>query len=886
MKKKYFYLLIVLLIQFSSYSQSLWSPVIKKTIDTAQIRPRNTYPKTYQLYTLDLQQLKEQLQNAPLENLQNTLDGIIVSFPNGKGTISNFKVKEVGVMEAGLQAKFPTLKSYAATGIDNPRTTLRFSMTDFGLHAMSITNEMGTYFIDSFTKDNLNYIVYYKKECTPAKKFSCLTKTPNIENRISAKNTLSPQSNDGLFRQYRLALTTDADFSQFHIDAAGVTNGTIAQQKSAVLSALLVTLTRINGVYERDFGVRMNLVANNDLLISLGTDNFTDDQILDQNITFINLNIGFSNYDIGHIFTLDGGSLASYASICTIGKAAGTTGSYNPVGDPFDIDYVAHEIGHQFGANHTFNNSCDDNVVLERSVETGSGSTIMSYAGICAPNVQNFSDAYFSVTSIEEVMLTLTNPNDCSITSNSTYQTPTINPLSDYTIPHSTAFVLKGNATAQNPNSLTYCWEQIDKDMSVQPPVPTSVNGPNFRSLLPIYSPNRYLPNFTSVLNGNLTPTWEVTSSVARTFNFALTIRDNALIGAQTQTDSMKVFVANNIGVFSVTYPNVQNLELAPGSNQNITWNVAGTTANGINTSFVNLLLSTDGGLTFTPLLVNTPNDGNELIILPNSTAPYCRIMVEAVDNIFYAVSKSFTMGYTITNNCTSYSDNLPIQIISDENFGYTIRTISVPNTGIVYDVNVFTNITHEYFQDIKIDISSPTNPTSFVTLYNRECGDLNGTLNLKFTDLGTSLNCVSNTLLQNINPFEPLTIFNGQNAQGNWTLRVYDHFAPDEGIINNWSVEICTEVASLSTTLPTNLEFIIYPNPNNGVFRILYEPVSNDPISIDFYDMQGRKVISKKYKSNSVFDEVINVEQLASGMYFMTLTNGTTKGSQKIMIE
>jgi subtilisin-like proprotein convertase family protein len=885
MKKTHFYLVLILLIQHISYSQSLWLPTIQKKINAEQIRPRIAYPKTFQLYALDLQQLNEKLQNAPLD-IENTSTGTIIPFPDGKGKVSNFYVKEVNLMEAGLQAQFPSLKSYAATCIENPTTTLRISITDFGLHAMSVTNKEGTYFIDSYTNDNLNYIVYYKKECSPPKRFSCLTKTPSIENRIRAKNTQSPQSNDGLFRQYRLAITTDAEFSQFHIDAAGVTNGTIAQKKSAVLSALLVTLTRINGVYERDFGVRMNLVANNDLLISLNTDNFTDDNILDQNIDFINLNIGFSNYDIGHIFTLYGGSFAAYASICTTGKAAGTTGSSNPVGDPFDIDYVAHEIGHQFGANHTFNNSCDDNVALDRSVEPGSGSTIMSYAGICDPNIQNNSDAYFSTTSIEEVMLTLNSPDDCSITSSSTYPTPTITPLLDYTIPHSTAFVLTGNASAQNPSLLTYSWEQIDTEMSVQPPLPTSVNGPNFRSLLPVYSLKRYMPNFESVLNGNLTPTWEVTSSVARTFNFAFTIRDNALIGAQTQIDSMKVFVANNPGVFSITYPNVQNLELAPGSNQNITWNVAGTTTNGINTAFVNLLLSTDGGQTFSPLLVNTPNDGNQWVILPNTTSPYCRIMVEAVDNIYYAVSKSFSMGYTITNDCTSYSDNLPIPIISDENLGYTTRTISVPNSGIVQDVNVFTNITHDYFQDIKIDISSPTNPTSFVTLYNRECGNLNGTLNLKFTDSGTNLNCVSSTALQSITPFESLNTFNGQNAQGNWTLRVYDHFAPDEGIVNNWSVEICTETATLTTTIPSRINFTLYPNPNNGIFKIQYEPISNDPILIDFYDVQGRKVMSKKFNSRELLDQVINAQQLASGLYIITLTNGIYKVNSKMIVD
>lgn len=879
--KKICFNLIILLITINTSSQNLWQKIEKQDIFNTQLLKRNAIPKAYDLFQLDLQQLKETLKNAPNELAINA--HFIVSFPNSTGDLINFEVFETKQVADELQEKFPNLKTYVAKALDGSNTILRISITDFGFHAMSINQPKDTYFIDSFSKDYSIYIVYNKKDCKNSNTFFCSAiKGKNQVNTINKFNM--PISNDGLFRQYRLALTTDAAFSQFHIDAAGLTNGTLAQKKSAVLSAILITLNRINGIYERDFGVRMNLIANNDALFFIGSDNFDPNTILDQNITVINTTIGFTNYDIGHIFTFSGPSLAAYASICSQSKAAGTTSSSNPVGDPFDVDYVAHEIGHQFGASHTFNNSCDDNVALDRSVEPGSGSTIMSYAGICDPNVQNYSDAYFSTTSIEEVMLTLTNPGDCSITSNSTYTAPTITPLLDYTIPHSTAFVLKGNASAQNPSLLTYCWEQIDKEMSVQPPLSTSVNGPNFRSLLPVYSPNRYMPNFPSVLAGNLTPTWEVVPSVARTLNFALTVRDNAP-RAQTQIDSMKVFVANNSGVFGITYPNIQNLELAPGSNQNITWNVAGTTANGINTAFVNLLLSTDGGLSFAPLLLNTPNDGNQLVTLPNSTAPYCRIMVEAVDNIYYAVSKSFAIGYTITTNCTSYSDNQPIPIITDENLGYTTRTVNVPNAGIVYDVNVFTNLTHEYFQDVKIDISSPTNPVSFVTLYNRECGDLNGTLNLKFTDLGTTINCASSTLLQEVNPFDSLNTFNGQNAQGNWTLRVYDHFAPDDGMVNNWAIEICTETAALSTTLQTQLNFMVYPNPNNGVFRILFEPISNEPILVDFYDVQGRKVISKKYTPNGVLDELINAEQLASGMYIMILKNGPNIGFQKIMI-
>ena len=792
---------IVLLLLFSTgtFGQSLWTKISEREINKSELRDRTTMPSTYQLFSLDLNLMKQQLQNAPLDN-QSLISPNIIFFPDSEGKIVAFSVYEAPIMEAGLQVKYPSLKSYIATGIENPRTSLRFCITDFGLHAMSVTNEKGTYFIDSYTKDSSKYIHYYKKHCFTTKQFGCLTQPTNsAKNNQNENKAQSFLSSDGVFRQYRFAMTTSADYSQFHIDAAGVTNGTLAQKKSAVLSAVVVSMTRINGVFERDLGVRMNLVANNDLLISIGTDNFTIDNILDENIAFTNLNIGFDNYDVGHIVTLGSGGIAAYACICTQGKAAGTTGTNSPVGDPFDIDYVAHEMGHQFGGNHTFNNSCGDNVAMDYSVEPGSGSTIMSYAGICAPSVQAHADAYFSGTTIEEIGLTLNNPDSsCASVTSSTNTTPTITPLVDYVIPRRAAFILKGNATATNQNTVTYCWEQTNTEISTQPPLANSTTGPNYRSLMPSYSPDRYMPSFSNVMAGNLVPTWEVTPSVARTMNFALTVRDNAANGGQTQTANMNVQVKATSGTFRITSMNTVNTSYTPGASHNLTWNVAGTTANGINTATVTISISTDNGVTFSPLLVSTPNDGSALIQFPYIHSPYCRIMIAADLNIYYALSVNFCLGYQITTECTSYSDNGSIPIISDENGGFTTRTINVPQNGIVSDVNLYTNITHEYFGDFKMDISSPSNPDNYVLVYDGNCGDLNGTLNLKFTDGGSAITCTTGTTLQNVSPIESFYVFNGQNQEGDWTLRVYDHAAPDEGVVNSWSLEICREIATM----------------------------------------------------------------------------------------
>src|SRR5690606_10383241 len=291
----------------------------------------------------------------------------------------------------------------------------------------------------------------------------------------------------------------------------------------AVLAAMVVTMTRVNGVYERDMSLTMELVANNDAVIFIGTDSFSNDnagQLINQSQTVINSVIGAANYDIGHTVSTGGGGLAQLNSPCTGNKARGITGSPSPVGDPFDIDYVAHEMGHQFGAQHTFNNSCDGNVSGTTSVEPGSGTTIMAYAGICAPNVQGNSDPYFHAVSIAQMSAFVAGTGNCSVNVANNNAAPIVNAGGSVTIPKGTPFILKGSAIDANGDALTYSWEQTNTEQTTQPPLPSSTTGPNFRSQIPSTSPNRFLPSLQNVLAGNLTTGWEVLSNVPRTFNF------------------------------------------------------------------------------------------------------------------------------------------------------------------------------------------------------------------------------------------------------------------------------------------------------------------------------------------------------------------------------
>ena len=439
------------------------------------------------------------------------------------------------------------------------------------------------------------------------------------------------------------------EYAAFHITAAGLGSGTLAQKKAAVLSAMVITMARVNGVFENDMSFRMNLVANNDLIIFVDSDSFdnsnTANALLNQSQTVIDATIGSANYDIGHTVSTGGGGVAQLNSPCGSGKARGITGQGSPVGDPFDIDYVAHEMGHQWGGNHTQNNACNRNSTT--AAEPGSASTIMGYAGICTPNVQSNSDAYFHTVSINEMIAFIAgNGGTCAVATNNGNFAPIANAGIDYTIPKGTAFILKGTGSDANGDALTYCWEQTNNQTSTQPPTQTATTGPNFRSIAPSSSPNRFMPPLASVVANVLNPTWEVVPTVARTMNFALTIRDNRTPnGGQTKRDDMVLTVAN-VGPFLVTSPNTA-VSIMGNVNQTITWDVAGTTANGINCANVDILLSTNGGLTFTTiLLAGTPNDGSQVVTIPNSPGSTNRIMIAGSNHLFYDVSNT---NFTIT---------------------------------------------------------------------------------------------------------------------------------------------------------------------------------------------------------------------------------------------
>ncbi|MEP6512293.1 MAG: T9SS type A sorting domain-containing protein, partial [Parafilimonas sp.] len=317
----------------------------------------------------------------------------------------------------------------------------------------------------------------------------------------------------------------------------------------------------------------------------------------------------------------------------------------------FVVDYWDHEIGHQFGANHTFDYAYEGTIA---QLEPGSGSTIMGYAGATGNqdlDVQKHSDPYFHGVSIQQITNYIINGSGAScaqITSPGDIA-PTANAGADYTIPKSTPFQLTGMATdADASDVLTYCWEQFDVykkgGTSYKFPDDSSTTGPVFRSYLPDPSKQRIIPKISSILDGTNENKWEVLPTVARDVSFRLTVRDNHAGNGSTANDNVLIKVTNAAGPFLITKPSADTTTYNEGNNLTVTWNVANTTASPVNCSNVNILLSIDGGITFPyTVAASTPNDGSEQIIIPiiSSSTTKARIKVEAVGNIFFDISNS-----------------------------------------------------------------------------------------------------------------------------------------------------------------------------------------------------------------------------------------------------
>ncbi len=673
-------LLIVMFCGFvlSGFSQAdkFWSPNSKSiaTIVKDKSTARLSYPKEFQLFDFNSNLFRQQIFKV-VNNAQS--HSTVITLPNASGSLERFEIVEASNFEPALQAKYPNIRAFSGTSLDIPGSRLKLSYSPGGISAMVFRNGTENEFVEAYSQDHSIYAAYKSQRVKGSLPWTCTTDDVAMFNGANAQIAGKIESNTGELKTMRLAQSCNGEYATFF--GAAQTN-TTAADTALVLAAFNATLTRCNGVYENDLALHLNLIpeTGNVIYFNPTTDPYTTLANWNNQLqTALTANIGDALYDIGHMFGASGGggNAGCIGCVCSPGiKGRGITSPADgiPMGDNFDIDYVAHEVGHQLGGNHTFSHSNEGSGVNK---EVGSGITVMGYAGITGQDVAPHSIDIFHETSIQQIQNNLATKT-CPITTNitATNATPVVAALTARTIPISTPFYLTGSATDANAGDvLTYTWEQDDNGTGFtgnnSVAFPTKLGGPNWITFKGTTNPTRLLPRLSTILAGNfITPTLggdavantEALSSVGRVLNFRLTVRDNSpysstppLKVGQTAFANVAITVTPTSGPFRVTVPNT-NVNWPGGSSQTITWDVANTTLPPVSCANVMISLSTDGGQTFpTVLAASTPNDGSETVTIPSGATTTARIKIESVGNIFFDIDDA---NFTISAPVADYT--------------------------------------------------------------------------------------------------------------------------------------------------------------------------------------------------------------------------------------
>lgn len=598
--------------------------------------------------------------------------GFKLDLPTPAGGTQTFTLSDSGVMPAELAARYPSIRSYIGLAADG--TSARIDISELGLQA-SVYAKEGIWLVrPEMLGRGDHYLSFRRADLARGDHFRCATHGElELTDQPAIEQAPQPLTTTGASRRvYRAAVAANHQYVQ------AVASAMSPPQTPTValgLAAIVAAMNRVNQPYSQDFSIRMSLIATNDLLIfpdasgdTFGSEAFNDGDALNQITAAITGIVGVANYDIGHLFTTGAGGVAGLGVVCGTSKGRGTTGLSSGStlqSDVFYIDYVAHEIGHQFGGNHTFNganlpnNNCGSgNRTASSAYEPGSGSTIQAYAGICGVtmNLQLHSDPYFHARSLAQ-MGTYTstgNGGTCPASVVNPNAAPTIAPLPSYTIPASTPYVLSGTASSTAAGAtLTYAWEQYDlgptsiaqanTDLAVDPGT-----GPIQRSWPPTTAPRRFLPRVENLLSD--TPAFgEILPTTSRLLTYRLTVRDNASDGGTSNSTDQILTVVNTAGPFVVTAPLATtpwNFVTGPAT-QTVTWNVAGTDLPPVSCANVSidLVSATSTDLIRTVLLASSvPNSGSAVVTVPNVQQAAARVRVSCANNVFFNVSPAFAV--------------------------------------------------------------------------------------------------------------------------------------------------------------------------------------------------------------------------------------------------
>ena len=790
--------------QITALKGSVWHRLTTTQTSTlSRVRP-NKLTEGELYFTVDLTPLKQVLNSAPQKLA--TQSGVAIELPNRNGEMEKYTVWENSNMTPDFQAQFPEIRSYVGQGVSDKSARLSFSVSPLGIQTMVLRANGASEFIEAYDKAATAYVLFNETNRNSGKlSFKCGTRDVELANKISNKIVTENLSSNQSFKTMKLALSCTAEYSNYF-------GATSTSQVALVIAAMNATMTRVNGVMENDLAVHLNMIDNKNVIYynastdpydpsNTGASGTWNAQLMNtlHAASFNAAGTGDSAFDIGHLFGKDGGggNAGCIGCVCNSDMSVDSTGSplnYKgsgftspgidadtnaqgpPSGDTFDIDYVAHEMGHQLGATHTFTDSGEGNNAGTKCAtyqnEPGSGVTIMGYAGIT--NVYNSSGvlqvvtdeanhslpiySYINIAQIQSNLAPLT----CPVSTPMTDHVPVVNAGADYTIPKGTAFVLTGTATdADASDVLTYNWEESDTTTATYTATTivtnsktfaTKTDGPLFRTFASASTPTRYFPQLSKTLAGTLAITksslsteWEsVYSGTAnRNLNFTFIARDNHLNGGQTATDAMLITVDATKGPFAVTSQAASGLSYAAGSTQTVTWNTASTsTLTGASTVDIYLSTNVNGNSTTFPTLVASGVSnatGTASVVIPANTpaSTTCRFMVKASGNIFFAVN---SINFAITPS------------LSNETFG-----------------------------------------------------------------------------------------------------------------LNNFS---------------------LYPNPNKGNFSVQFDSTSTNDIEITVHDIRGRNIFERSYPNTGMFSQNLQLDNVQSGVYLVTVKDGDKKVVKKIVVE
>jgi subtilisin-like proprotein convertase family protein len=870
-------------------ADGIWQQVDKSSLGGKSVQLNR--PRAFTATSLDKAALAQTLARAPMEFTETARStSMVMTLPMPDGSFARFRVEESPIMASELAAKFPQLKTYKGQGLDDPTATARFDWTPTGLHAIVLSSQ-GTAFIEPLAPgDTSNYLTYFNRDLSTDKlSLSCLISEAEIAEaeRRQANSPVTPQvfTTGATLRTYRLAVAATVEF----------TNQFGGGTEAGALSAITTLINQVNAIYQKEATITFQLVANelNIIYTSAEGDAYTNSSpstMLNENLTNLDAVIGSANYDIGHVFgdiTVGAGSfsfsgIAQLGATCAAGKyrGASTMGGNTSFPHSIFVSGVAHEFAHQFNAGHTFNTTsggCSGQRSGTTAYEPGGGSTLMGYS-ICSPsNLQSLTDLYFHTGSLEAMVNWATGTGACASTTATGNNPPTISALSNYSIPANTPFTLNGTATDPNGDTLTYSWEELDPGLtSPAPPDADDGTRPLFRSYASSTTSSRTFPKWQYILNNaNVPPstyscgsgtclTGEVMPSTNRTMNFRFTARDNRAAGGGTANAALQVSTISTAGPFVVTQPNTASASWTANSTQQVTWNVAGTTASPISAANVKISLSTDGGTTFpTVLVASTPNDGVENVSVPNITSASGRVKVEAIGNIFFDVSDAnFSINVVNTQPCNSAGITIASTATPNAASPYPSSiNVSGLNTGTVKVSVTLNSFSHTWPRDVDIMLEAPTGQK--VMLMSDAGGTNPGVSNLNLTfDEEATANLPSSGTGYTSGTYKPtnysdgeggdtfpapasgtpsnsFTDLKGLDPNGTWKLWVVDDSQVDSGSIGSWCLNLSTPASPSAVNL---VSFSATAYADGQVFTEWKTGFEVDNLGFNVYREEGGK--------------------------------------------